>query len=105
MKALILTAALAAAVAAPACAQEADVRTAKVSYRDVDFADRGQVRDLYARLQMAAQRVCAQEDRSLATHQYARTCERDAVDGAVRQINRSELYALHGAPATRVARR
>ena len=105
MKALILAAALVAAGAAstPVFAQEADVRTEHVSYRDVDFGNSQQVRSFYARLRMAAQRVCNRDDRSLGGMQAERACERNALDLAVAQVNRQELYALHGTPSTQVA--
>jgi UrcA family protein len=94
MKALILAAAL-VATAAPALAQsDVDVPTAKVAYREADFANEASVHAFYARLKMAAQRVCAGRERSLASFQAARSCERNALDRAVAQIDRQELYAL-----------
>ncbi len=95
MKALILAVAL-AAMAAPslALAPDTDAPMAKVAYRETDFANPTATRAFYARLKMAAQRVCARHERALASAQASRACERQALDRAVAQIDRQELYAL-----------
>jgi UrcA family protein len=109
MKAFLLAAALVAAgaaaspVLAQSYAQQDDVPSAHVSYRDVDFANAAQVRAFYAQLRLAAQRVCRSDEDGLGFYENSRACERDALNRAVGQVNRQELYALHGAPQTEVA--
>jgi UrcA family protein len=107
---ILALSALALAIAAPAFAQDSsnvaasgdtDVPSVRIRYSDADFADHASTAALYSRLRGAARQVCDVNDQSLAGMSRRMSCERQALDRAVAQIGRSELYAFR-APATGV---
>jgi UrcA family protein len=94
--------ALALSLASPSFAAGEDAApSVHVRYTDADFASPAATRAFFNRLRYAAHQVCDREDRNLASMQQRMNCERRALDRAVAQINRAELYALY-TPSTTV---
>ncbi len=105
MPRLLSLALLALCLAGPALADE-PVPTRVVSTRGVDYANPASVADLYVRLRRAARAVCPGDGPGLASQTTADRCRAEALDRALGQIDRPELYALHERqPAVRLARR
>jgi UrcA family protein len=102
-----VTLTLAAALIAPAAPAYADrldgavtvsdVPTIRVSYAELDINKPRGLEVLYSRIQRAAKTVCGVDDsrRELARGRHATACYQTAVEGAVNQINRPTLTALH----------
>lgn len=68
----------------------------KVSYADLNLSKRAGAETLYLRIQAAARSVCGSVDsRALAEARHVRQCYDDAIEDALKQVNRSGLYAVH----------
>ena len=104
--AIALTLSTASLVAVAAHAEDRTPAQMQVSVDHVDFNNSAQVRDLYTKLDAAAQNVCDSDVvGDPMTAMADKACERDAVSDAVRQINQPQLSALdgQGADATQMA--
>lgn len=73
--------------------------TMRVSYAELDINKPRGLQVLYSRIQHAAKVVCGVEHspKQLSRHRQATACYNDAIDDAVRQINRPTLTAFHRA--------
>lgn len=75
--------------------------TTVVKAADLDLDKLGDVQTLYERVQDAARTVCAAELRAHVTAPsgWSEKCVKDAVEGAVRQVDNELLTVVHrGAP-------
>ncbi len=73
----------------------------EVSYTDLDLADPASASTLYARLRMAARKVCGHRPPPLgisAAKEY-RDCYESALTKAVNRVDNRQLYALHAVRA------
>ena len=96
---LVLSAALSFASAAHADDQSPPDRV-PVSYRDVDFNRPEAVEALYKRLQFASKVACDTLEPEVPYREADdRACEREAVQGAVHDVDRPALTALHARAA------
>ena len=85
--AVAATAATLFVAAAPAIAQERDVRTADVRYDDLDLASAGGQKALQARIKRAARQVCARSgDIGLRDFQAYQSCRDAALEAAMPQV-------------------
>lgn len=80
-----------------------DVKTATVSYADLDLSKPAGAATLYRRLKAAARMVCSPYD-SRITRKSWRECYDNAISDAVAEINRPTLAALHAEKGKRTAR-
>ncbi len=69
--------------------------TVHVSTLGVDFSSAEGVRSFHARLKSAAKDACRSDDRTLAAVAADRACARQALDEAVRSVDRPVLTAFH----------
>ena len=70
----------------------------RVSYHDLDLATEQGTQALYARIVLAARRVCEVSDiRKLAEVAAANACREQAIARAVRDVNNPRLAALYTA--------
>ena len=101
MRKILLTAAAMAALAGPALAgaAPADSNSVRIKTASVDFADRTQVKRLYTHLTAAAVRVCSSATEELYGVRPDQACVDQAIDNAVRRIDRAQLTAM--LPASR----
>jgi UrcA family protein len=105
MQRALLLAALALASAAPAFAADPDVPSERVPYTADDFANGASSARFLARLRLAAHHVCDVQDRTLRGQSERLSCERRALDRALAEVDRPELYASNSASrSVRVAR-
>jgi UrcA family protein len=91
---IMLAASAVALLAGPALAE---TKSAAVSTRNVDFANRAQVNTLYARVELAAQSVCRYDSKNKYVAAPDRACVDAAVAQAVRSANRPMLTAAYQA--------
>jgi len=75
----------------------------EVKVGDLDLNNPAGVSKLYRRLQIAAQKVCGPSEATgtRLVSREQRACVTDAVDGAVRQLNRPALTAYHQSHAAK----
>jgi UrcA family protein len=93
-----LLGAVAGTAGAAGVASDADVRTMRVTYSDLDLATAQGSRALYARIESAAREVCAADDqRNLAAVAAARACTAQAVAQAVSTVHSPMLAAAYAA--------
>ena len=95
--------AMASAAVAPASAQPRDTAPAiTVEYDDLTLSSRSDAEDMLGRLEVASRRVCATAGhgmRGVARFQARQTCEAEALNRAVAQLDAPVVTALHdGAP-------
>ncbi len=84
-------------VSSAALAQPAREPTqVRVSIKGVDFANQGDVAQLYNRLRRAASDACNSDIDSLAAQAQDRACADKALDGAVQSLHQPLLVAMHG---------
>jgi UrcA family protein len=78
--------------------------TTVVSLADLDLDKLSDVKTLYTRVQDAAQAVCESEARAHAAAPFGwmQSCVRNAMDGAVREIDNEWLTVLHRGTARHV---
>jgi len=101
MRKLMLLAAASALMGGSALAE---TQAVKVDAGRTDFADRAQVRQLYARLTTAALRVCQTEDDKLYGAKPDKACVDATVAEAVKHVDQPRLTAmLPGSRATLTA--
>jgi UrcA family protein len=75
-----------------------EVTTATVHFADLDLTNSKAVATLYGRIKSAADRVCeSDEPPSLQTQRYVRSCTKQAIDQAVKDVSSSGLTSLHAA--------
>ncbi len=87
---------LALAGAASAAAADAEAPTLVVRYSTDSLSTHSGVQELYRRIVRAARQVCPETSiRDLRANELARACREQAVSKAIRQINNSQLAALH----------
>jgi UrcA family protein len=73
-----------------------DAPSVKVSYADLDLSRQQGTEVLYRRIQSAARSVCGRVDsREIARYRLFRQCYEEAIELALKEINRSNLYAMH----------
>lgn len=73
-----------------------EVRTARVSYADLDLSRDAGVERLYARLKAAAESTCGQADnRDLGALADQQRCVSNALRRAVQQVHSERLSALY----------
>lgn len=83
-------------LAAQAPAGERDVATMKVSFADLDLDKQAGAETLYRRIQFAARSVCGRADaREIERRSQFHKCIDETVEAALKQVNRSSLYAVH----------
>jgi len=93
--ALAFSAAIALAPAAQAGDQSPPYKVT-VSFKDIDFNRPEAVEALYKRLQYASKVACDTLEPEVPYREADdRACEREAVQGAVRDVDRPALTALH----------
>jgi UrcA family protein len=68
-----------------------------VSYADLDLSEPAGAHTLYARLKMAARKVCGHRPPPMELHASMayRDCYDSALNKAVRRVDSQQLYALH----------
>lgn len=72
-----------------------------VKYGDLDISTDAGARALYARLGIAAKRVCPDAgSRDLRTFQLVQACRHQAVDRAVRNLDSAALASVHSQHVT-----
>jgi UrcA family protein len=97
-----LLGAVAGTASAAGVASDADVRTMRVTYSDLNLATEQGSRVLYARIEAAARQVCAPDDqRNLAAVAAARACKAQAVAQAVNTVHNPTLAAVYAADRSR----
>ena len=97
LKTLILAAAIALPIAAPAAATDrADTDTVEVSFDDLDLADPAGQRRLDRRIDAAARRLCGSGVRGFAALRAQRECIALALDSASPQAERAIALARGG---------
>lgn len=71
-----------------------------VSYADLNISVLPDAEILLLRIRMAARSVCGNyvDLRDIPRFRFQRTCQQDAMDGAVRDVNSALLAKLHGKP-------
>ena len=76
---------------------ESKVKAQAVSYADLDLSKPAGAQTLYKRIQAAARNVCGPVDQyTFVVSAYSfRKCYQAAVEGAVAQVDRPSLTALH----------
>ncbi len=75
----------------------AEVPTSVVRYGDLDLSQPHDARVLHSRILWAAERVCAQyAGHNVIVVRQHEMCVRQAVENAIKRINRPELDAVHG---------
>jgi UrcA family protein len=95
--AIALAASLAAVSAGTALAAPAaeDAPSTTVRYGDLNLATEKGARILFQRISNAAKQVCPDADyRDLSSQVRARTCQKEAVERAVREVKSPHLAAL-----------
>lgn len=93
---ILLTAALLAAVVAPAAVSAAPAAPARnVSTAGVDFRDPAALQAFYQRLKVATVDVCDSNSANPVVTQRDRLCRQKALTVAVQSLNRPLLTALH----------
>lgn len=75
----------------------AETKTAAVSTRNVNFADRAAVNALYSRVEFAAQSVCSYNSKNRYVAAPDRACVEAALANAVNRANRPQLTAAYQA--------
>lgn len=97
MTKLLLAATAAMLIAGPALAETAQdaAPTRAVSIRGVDFANKDQVKHIYAKLKGAAAAVCDSGSASPRFSQTDISCTRQVVAEAVKAVNRPVLTAMY----------
>lgn len=90
----LLIAALLASAAAPALAEETAPRVA-ITYHVSELSSPEGARRVYGRLKSAARAVCRDGSVGLSSADAEDRCRREALDRAVRDLNRPEIAALH----------
>ena len=107
--AIACVAALLAAPAVPAADGASLTRSLEVHYGDQDLSTLGGATNLYRRIEKAARFVCGAQGRRMDERSDWRRCYREAVDGAVSEVNSPLLTAVHrrqlGEPETAMLRR
>lgn len=85
------------AAGAPAAPFESDALSIEVSFADLDLSRQEGAEALYARIRAAARTVCEPlyDSRSLQLAARHRRCIDEAVAGAVKQVDRATLTAVH----------
>jgi UrcA family protein len=84
----------------PAWSSNADPRSVRVSYADLDLSGPAGAQTLYGRIQSAASQVCGNTGASFIERRTWSACYRNAIDDAVRKVNSPMLIAVHtGTPA------
>ena len=86
---------LLAATAAPAMAREEVGETTTVRTDGVTFNKRSEVDTFYARLEMAAHKVCDVAGGSIEVREDNADCRARALDGAVADLKKTTLSAVH----------
>src|ERR1700749_4372220 len=100
MTKLFLAAAAAVLIAAPAFAAETqDAPAQAVSARGVNFSSKEQVRDFYAKLNVAAQSVCDSGSNAPRASTVDASCVRRVVADAVKVADKPVLTALYNTNA------
>lgn len=74
-----------------------DVRSATVSYRDLNLSSREAAAVLYRRIVQAARDVCDRQDIGLGSQAEARACSNKAIADAVTQVGHPQLIAVYNA--------
>jgi UrcA family protein len=93
-----LLGAVAGTAGAAGVASDADVRTMRVTYGDLNLATEQGSRALYARIESAARQVCAPDDeRNLEAVAAARACKARAIAQAVNAVHSPMLAATFAA--------
>src|SRR2546429_8872336 len=93
-----LTACLIVGASAYAAAPADPSPSVRVSYHDLDLATEQGTQALYARIVLAARRVCEVSDiRKLAEVAAANACREQAIARAVRDVNNPRLAAIYTA--------
>ncbi len=101
----LFSAASLSAFQAPANAADDSLPAKKVSYADLDISKPAGAQVLYRRIVGAAHQVCEFDGtRNIAVAERQRRCITQAVDGAVKSVDSSELTGLYSAHAPRLAR-
>jgi UrcA family protein len=101
-----LTLVLGLIAATPALAGEP--AAVKVPYGDLDLSTQAGAQTLYNRIAGAARTVCGYEGRPLLERSSWKACYRDAISGAITQVNSPLLSAIntgHDVPALAMLRR
>lgn len=80
-----------------------DVKTATVSFGDLDLSKAAGAKTLYSRIKRAARTVCGPYD-SIQMRRAWRQCLDTAISNAVADINQPTLAALHAEKGKRTAR-
>jgi UrcA family protein len=82
-----------------ALAAHAESPSATVAYGDLDLNKRAGAETMLARLQAGVDRVCGAPGHfTLAQRQQYRRCSKQAMDGALAQLDAPLVTALHGQP-------
>ena len=108
--AIACLAGLLAAPAVPAADSANGTRSLAVRYGYQDLSTVGSATNLYRRIEAAARFVCGPEGRRMDERSDWRRCYRNAVSGAVTEVNSPLLTAVHrqqlgGLPETAMLRR
>lgn len=83
-------------LAGQASAEPRDVISVKVTFADLDLNKQAGAETLYRRIQSAARSVCGRADaREIERRSEFRDCFDETVQAALKQVNRSSLYAVH----------
>jgi UrcA family protein len=84
-------------------AADAPAQTLRISVSDLDLSKTSDVATLYARIKSAAQQACGADvvTGSRLTSTSKKQCTKEAVDGAVSQINNASLSAYHKQEASK----
>ncbi len=83
-------------LAGQASAEDRDAAGMKVSFADLDLDKQAGAETLYSRIQFAAHAVCGRADtRELERRSEFHKCIDETVQAALKQVNRSSLYAVH----------
>jgi UrcA family protein len=83
------------ALTTPALAANGDNGKAAVSVANVDFSSNAAVRDVYARLKVAATNVCTTRIESARVNDVDAVCVQRALADAVRAADRPQLTAMN----------
>lgn len=71
--------------------------TVTISFSDLDLSKPAGAETLYQRIQAAARIVChrsKKDARDLRIRRASRTCYKDAIDDALKQVNNSNLFEV-----------
>jgi UrcA family protein len=93
--AIACVAALLTAPIVPAAEGSYGTRSLAVRYHDQDLSTLGGAASLYGRIEAAARFVCGPQGRRMDERADWQRCYRNAVDGAVTEVNSPLLTAVH----------